>query len=70
MADRWPSRPREVVDWEFADLLDAVYETAELLRTDVVYGEARAVGELAARFDLLMAEIVRRIEADDWRARA
>lgn len=68
--DAWPSRPPEVDLWEFHDLLDAVYETAELLRTDVVFGDSRAVGEIASRFDLLMAEIVRRIDADDWHPRA
>jgi hypothetical protein len=55
--------------WQFHDLLDAVFELVELLLSDVVYGDGRAVAEIASRVDLLLAEVTLRIERDDWAPR-
>lgn len=61
-------RQTRIVDaMAMEDLVDEVYALALVFHdSDILWGESRAVGEVCARFDLLIAEILRRVEDDDW----
>lgn len=62
----WPTRPWPVGSWSMQELLQHIDEIAVLFHSDIVYGDSRACAELQSRFDLVVAEVVRRIDADDW----
>lgn len=64
----WTPGVGDVFAWEMSDLVEVCFVIGWLINTDVVYGESRAVGELASLFDLVVAEIIRRIDLDDWRS--